>query len=74
VALGVVVILLPLLIGRLVGIGGWGLTPLAFLLVAAGLAVEFLAWTAGFGAVLTNAFSRWQARRTAKLTPPPVTP
>jgi len=74
VAIGIIVILLPLLIGRLVGVGGWGLTPLAFLLVSAGLAVEFLAWTAGFGAVLTNAFSRWQARRTAQMPVPPATP
>jgi hypothetical protein len=43
----------------------------AFLLVAIGLAVEFLAWTSGFGAVLTNAFSRWQARRASRLPAPP---
>jgi hypothetical protein len=74
VALGVIVILLPLLVGRLIGLGGWGVTPIAFLLVAVGLTLEFLAWTAGFGAVLTNAFSRWQARRSARMTPPPATP
>lgn len=74
VALGVVLILLPLLVGRLIGLGGWGLTPVAFLFVAAGLTLEFLAWTAGFGAVLTNAFSRWQARRASRVpvAPPPT--
>lgn len=67
VVLGIVVILLPLLVGRVIGLAGWPVNPLAFLLVAAGLAVEYLAWTSGFGAVLTNAFSRWQARRTSRL-------
>lgn len=73
VALGVILILLPLLIGRLIGLGGWGFTPVAFLFIAAGLALEFLAWTAGFGAVLTNAFTRWQARRASRMpvAPPP---
>jgi hypothetical protein len=75
VALGVLVILLPLLVGRVIGLAGWPINPVAFLLVALGLAVEFLAWTSGFGAVLTNAFSRWQARRASRLSPPPpVTP
>ena len=75
VALGVLVILLPLLVGRVIGLAGWPVNPVAFLLVALGLAVEFLAWTSGFGAVLTNAFSRWQARRASRLSPPPpVTP
>jgi hypothetical protein len=67
VFLGVLVILLPLLVGRVIGLAGWPVNPLAFLLVAAGLAVEYLAWTSGFGAVLTNAFSRWQARRSTRL-------
>lgn len=65
--LGILVILLPLLVGRVIGLAGWPVNPLAFLLVATGLAVEFLAWTSGFGAVLTNAFSRWQARRASRL-------
>jgi len=73
IALGVLVILLPLLVGRLIGVAGWGVTPIALLFVATGLALEFLAWTAGFGAVLTNAFSRWQARRATRVpaVPPP---
>ena len=66
ICLGILIILLPVLVGRLVGLGGWPLSPIVFLLVATGLAVEFLAWSSGFGAVLTNAFSRWQATRSAR--------
>jgi hypothetical protein len=67
--LGILIILLPLLLGRIIALGGWTLSPVVFVLVATGLAVEFLAWASGFGAVLTNAFSRWQARRAARSTP-----
>ena len=69
--LGMVMILLPLLLGRLVAVGGWMLTPLVILLVATGLMVEFIAWSSGLGAVLTNGFSRWQARRAARSIPRP---
>jgi hypothetical protein len=62
-ALGVFIIMLPLLIGRVMG---FVVGPLAFIMVGIGLLVEFVAWTSGFGAVLTNAFSRWQARRSAR--------
>jgi hypothetical protein len=69
ICLGILIILLPLLLGRVVALGGWALSPVVFLLVATGLAVEFLAWASGFGAVLTNTFSRWQATRAARSTP-----
>jgi hypothetical protein len=44
--------------------------------VAVGFVVEFLAWSSGLGAVLTNAFARWSARRAmrAPVPPPPVMP
>jgi hypothetical protein len=76
VCLGILIILLPLLLARVVALGGWALSPIVFLLVATSLCVEFLAWSSGFGAVLTNAFSRWQATRAARFTPraPTVTP
>lgn len=76
VVVGVVVILLPLLIGRLIAVAGWPVSGISLLLIVVGIAVEFFAWTAGFGAVITNAFSRWQARRAMRVTvqpPPPVT-
>ena len=74
VAIGILVILSPLLLGRLLAIGGWPATPFAFLLVGAGFAVELLAWASGFGAVLTNAFNKWQGQRTARtaVVPPPA--
>ena len=74
VCLGILIILLPLLAGRFIALGGWTMSPIVFVLVATGLAVEFLAWASGFGAVLTNAFSRWQARRAARSTPHPAAP
>jgi hypothetical protein len=67
VCLGVVLILLPLLLGRVVALGGWPASPVSFLLIAAGVGMEFLAWAAGFGAVLTNTFGRWQARRVPRM-------
>jgi hypothetical protein len=72
VSLGVVLILFPLLLGRVVALAGWWGNPVAMLLVAAGFAVEFLAWSAGFGAVLTNGFGRWQARRASRVVVPPT--
>jgi hypothetical protein len=72
--LGILVILFPVLIGRLVGLGGFLTGPVVFLLVAAGLGLEFLAWSTGLGAVLTNTFSRWQARRAMRPGPPATQP
>jgi hypothetical protein len=69
VCLGILIILLPVLLGRFVAFAGWTLSPVTFLLVATGVAVEFLAWSGGFGAVLINVFSRWQAKRGARPTP-----
>ena len=63
IAVGILVILSPLLLGRFLALAGWPATPFALLLVAAGFAVELLAWSSGFGAVLTNAFTRVQAHR-----------
>jgi hypothetical protein len=74
ICLGILIIILPLLLGRVVALGGWTFSPVVFLLVATGLGVEFLAWASGFGAVLTNAFSRWQATRAARSTPQTTTP
>ena len=68
VSFGVVLILLPVLIARIVGLVGWPMNPVVWLLLAAGAGLEFLAWSGGFGAVVTNAFSRWQMTRAARVT------
>jgi hypothetical protein len=72
VCLGVAVILMPVLLGRVVGLAGWPISPLSFLLLAIGIGVEFLAWSSGFGAVLTNAFGHWQAKRAMRAPTPPA--
>jgi len=72
--IGILVILTPTLLGRLIGLGGLVGWPIAVLLLAAGAGLEFLAWSTGFGAILTNMFSRWQARRAMRTTPPPALP
>jgi hypothetical protein len=71
VCLGVFLILSPLLLGRVIALGGWVAGPVSFLLIAMGVGVEFLAWSAGFGAVLTNTMGRWRTRRGV---PPAVAP
>jgi hypothetical protein len=64
--LGVLVILLPVLVARIISIASWPGAPLAVALLVIGFAVEFAAWSCGFGAVVTNNVSRWQARRAAR--------
>jgi hypothetical protein len=66
ILLGIFVILLPVLVGRVLSLAGWPATPFAFLLLSVGFVVELVAWSSGFGAVLSNGFSRWQARRAAR--------
>jgi len=72
--IGVLVILFPVLIGRLVGLGGFLTGPIVFLLVAAGFGLEFLAWSTGLGAVLSNGFSQLQARRALRTPRTPAVP
>jgi hypothetical protein len=76
VLLGVLVILLPILLARFVALAGWAVNPLVIVLVMIGVTIEFLAWSSGFGAVLTNGYTRWQARRASRYpaVPPPAMP
>lgn len=76
VCVGILVILSPLLLGRVLALAGWPATPFAALLIGAGFVVELLAWASGFGAVLTNAFNKWQAGRPPRSQPlaPPAVP
>ena len=69
VAVGVLVVLSPVLIARLVAFGGWPLTPFSVVLMGLGFAFELLVWAGGFGAMLITAFTRWQARRGTQTAP-----
>jgi hypothetical protein len=53
--------------GHLMALGSGPITPLAWVVVSAGLLIEYLAWTVGLGAALTAAFSGRQ-----RVTPPPM--
>jgi hypothetical protein len=55
--LGIVTVLSPILLGRLLGLIG-GLFPITSGLVLIGLCVEYLVWTIGFGAVALTRFQK----------------
>lgn len=79
VTVGVLLLLSPLLVGRIFAVAGWTMTPIAVLLISLGFIIELLAWSSGFGAALSNSYARWRARRTIRrngTTPaaPTVTP
>jgi hypothetical protein len=61
--LGVALVLAPLLLARLFGILGGPFHFVAFLIAAVAVLLEYLVWTTGFGAALTDAFESWRARR-----------
>lgn len=67
VVLGIVLILLPLMLARVIALGGWATAPFSFTLGAAAFGLELLVWAAGFGAVLSNVFGGWRARRSASV-------
>ena len=70
VLVGVVVILIPVMVARVVGLGGWATTPIALPLAALAFLFEVGVWSAGFGAVLSNTLAGWQSRRAARAVPP----
>jgi hypothetical protein len=57
-AIGILLLVSPLLIARLLGLANWLLFPITGALVFLGLIVEYIAWTVGFGAVALLRFSR----------------
>lgn len=63
--LGIVVVMSPVLLGRIVGLGGGLLFPITAALLFIGFLVEYMAWTIGFGAVVLNRFDRGQAQPSA---------
>jgi hypothetical protein len=55
---GILLLLSPLLLARLIGLGGGLLFPMTFGLGLIGILVEYLAWTIGFGAVALARFGK----------------
>jgi len=55
---GILAVLTPVLLGRILGIGGPLLLPLALPVLLIGFLAEYLAWTVGFGAVALNQFDK----------------
>jgi hypothetical protein len=55
---GVLVVMSPVLLGRMLGIGGAILLPFALPVLLIGSLAEYVAWTIGFGAVALNKFDK----------------
>jgi len=55
---GILVLISPVLIARLIGLGGGLVFPISGTLAFLGFLVEYLAWTVGFGAVALLRFAR----------------
>ena len=54
---GILVLVSPMVLARIVGLGGM-LFPISVVLVVIGVIIEYLAWTIGFGAVALARFRR----------------
>lgn len=74
--MGVLAIEVWSLLGRVLGLGGGWLDFLAFIVLAFGFAVQYAAWTVGFGAVLLARFGNSPVRYQPAVFPPtpPPTP
>ena len=57
-AIGVLLLMAPVLLSRVASLGGGVLFPLAMVLGIAGVLVEYVAWTVGFGAMALTRFRR----------------
>jgi hypothetical protein len=66
---GILLIVSPLLLARLLGLAGGLLYPMTFGLRLIGAVVEYSAWTIGFGAVALTWYNRRQAAPTVPAVP-----
>jgi hypothetical protein len=55
---GILIVVSPILLARLIGLGGGVLYPMTFGLAFVGFLLEYLAWTVGFGAVALDRFGK----------------
>jgi hypothetical protein len=69
---GVVAIMTPLLLARLLGVAGGPLSPIAFGLMVLGRLVEYLVWTVGLGAVVLSRFSPQTPPAASMVTTGPI--
>lgn len=67
-AIGLLLIVGPTMLGRLLGVAPAPLNIAAFGLLIAGVLLEFVVWTMGLGAALMTGLGRWST------APPPVPP
>jgi len=65
-AMGMVLIVAPTLLARMLGVAPEPLRLAAFAVLTAGVVAEFLVWTIGLGATLMTGFGRWN------IQPPPL--
>lgn len=68
-AIGVLLLMLPVLLSRVASLGGGVLFPLAMVLGIAGVLVEYVAWTVGFGAMALTHFPRKGAEPASEPNP-----
>ena len=71
---GLAVIFGLTILARVAGLAGLPIRILVVSVLFAGLLIEYLAWTVGFGAVLLSRFGRRGSRGTAAFVPPPPVP
>jgi hypothetical protein len=72
--LGMVAIVSPLLVARLLSLLGGPMVPLAFGLGVVAFLVEYVAWTVGFGAVALARLDRPRPPMPPIAAPPPIVP
>lgn len=66
--LGLLLIVGPTMLSRVLGVAPFPLSTGAFALLAAGVIFEYIMWTIGLGATLMTGFGRWST------SPPPMPP
>jgi len=69
---GIVLVMSPLILARLLGLIGVVMLPFTFALGLIGMLLEYLAWTVGFGAVALTRFGRQNVTTVATTTPASV--
>lgn len=66
---GILLLVAPILVARLIGLAGGVLYPMTVGLGLIGVLVEYVAWTVGFGAVALSRFGKHQAGQVGQIGP-----